>query len=483
MTDTAKSLNWPEFAKELSERMDADCIEPTVRAFLHRADNNRVLVACSGGADSVFMLCLLFARRDELGLELYVAHYNHRWRGDSSSRDAEFVRALTEAFGLPFYAGERPENEAAFTETTARALRLDFLRKVARRVVCGCIAFGHQLDDILETQLQRIARGVGTEGLAAPRPIAKFEGQPTHLRPLLNIRSGNIRMAMNALGIPWREDSSNEDTKIARNVLRHEVIPDLIEALDRDPAVGAARSRQLLEEDAVALDLLARDRLPGAFSGEESLSRSNLCALPRALMRRALAAWLNTHGLIECFSASALDLLIDSLLDAQKSSRQSAGSSFVCFDLEQVWVEEVEIESMLQHVQFEPGETVVLSNGYLIESEVLALDEKNSASILAGELDPAKEAVLILPTEVALDVRSWRPGDRFHPLGAPGTKKLKDWFIDRRIPKKERKQVPIVTISSGEVIWVPGFPPAEKYKIIGPTKQALRLTYRPRNPR
>jgi tRNA(Ile)-lysidine synthase len=429
------------------------------------------------------MLCLLYAHRTKLGLDLHVAHYNHCWRGEASDQDADSVRALAQALGLPVYLGQRPENEAAFTETTARSLRLDFLRKTAREAGCAAIVLGHQLDDILETQLQRLARGVGTDGLAAPRPVATFPEQPTHLRPLLSLRAGDIRMALNAVGIPWQEDSSNEDTRIARNAMRHEVIPDLIEALDRDPVIGAARSRQLLEEDATALHRLTRERLPEAFAGEKRLSRAQLCALPRALMRRALAAWLNAHGLINCFSASAQGLLIDGLLSERATCRQSAGFSLICYDREQVWVEEEEVnEVQLQHVQFEPGETVMLSNGYVIESDLFTLDAQSRRSILSGEIDPSHQAVFVLATEDLLDVRSWRPGDRFRPLGAPGTKKLKDWFIDRQIPLKERKLLPVVTYSTGEVVWVPGFPPAERLKIKAETKQALRLTYRPRNP-
>ena len=296
MTDIPKDLNWPLVAQKLGERFDADCIEPAVRGLLQSEDTERVLVACSGGADSVCLLCLLYGHREDWGVELDVAHYNHRWRGESSEQDEAFVRSLADALGLNFYTDARPENEAAFTETTARALRLNFLRSSAGKADCDFIAFGHQLDDVLETQLQRLARGVGSDGLAAPRPVARFGGQPAHLRPLLNLRSGDIRMALNAIGIPWREDNSNQDTRIARNALRHEVIPDLIDALDRDPAIGAARSRQLLEEDAAALDLIAREQLPQAFAGEPGLSRVAFRGLPP----RADAP--SIIGLVECAS-------------------------------------------------------------------------------------------------------------------------------------------------------------------------------------
>lgn len=482
MQRKSKIINWRQLAGELGERYAPDGIEPSVRAHLGAAEGRRLLLACSGGADSVFIVCWLYAHREALDLELHLAHYNHRWRSEASEADAHYVRTLAGALELPFYLGERPEKEAAFTETAARSLRLEFLRKAARQAGCAAIAFGHQLDDVLETQLQRLARGVGSDGLAAPRPVATFPGQPTHLRPLLNLRSGDIRMALNAVGIPWCEDRSNDDTSIARNALRHQVIPDLYEALDRDPAMGAARSRQLLEEDAAALDALARERLPEAFSGTEVLPRTLLCALPRALMRRALAAWLGGCGLLEGFSASALELLIADLSSGRESSRQSAGTRLICYDRERVWLEEEALRPTLQHVQFEPGETVILSTGYVVETEVWALDAVMRQSILSGQVDPANEAMVDLPGEELLDLRGWQPGDRFHPIGAPGSKKLKDWFIDRKIPQKERKQLPVVCTAGGEVVWVPGFPPAERYKINARTKQALRLTYRPRNP-
>ncbi|MDP4693374.1 MAG: tRNA lysidine(34) synthetase TilS [Opitutales bacterium] len=86
------------------------------------------------------------------------------------------------------------------------------------------------------------------------------------------------------------------------------------------------------------------------------------------------------------------------------------------------------------------------------------------------------------PKDTTFEVRSWQPGDRFHPIGAPGSKKLKDWFIDRYIPQRERKQLPVVSTSSGKIIWVPGFPPADTMKLSPTTKLALRLTYRTRNP-
>ena len=174
---------------------------------------------------------------------------------------------------------------------------------------------------------------------------------------------------------------------------------------------------------------------------------------------------------------------METLLSERKTFKQSVGASYVCFDDIEIWLEEDVDEDPLMHVQFEPGETVVLSSGRMIESELLTLKERTRESILSGKVDASREAILRFPWGASLAVRSCQPGDRFRPLGAPGSKKLKDWFIDRHIPRKERKQVPVVTTTDGEVVWVPGFPPAESLKIDGQTKQALRLTYRPGEPR
>lgn len=483
MSDTPTTVDWPSLARTLYREFGDSAIETTVRRCLDATTSSRVLVACSGGADSVLMLCLLYARSEQTGLPIEVAHYNHRWRAEASNADAEFVRHLAKGLGLAFHYSERPHKEAAFTETTARELRLGFLRSVAAAIDANIIAFGHQLDDILETQLQRLARGCGSDGLAAPRPVSHFVGRPSHVRPLLGQRSGDIRMALHANGIPWCEDFSNEDVRIARNALRHDVIPELFEALDRDPATGAARSRKLLEEDATALDTIARERVPEAFKGEASLDRATLCQLPKALVRRVLTAWLSEQAILSSVSAPAMELLIAGVLGSVEKDSFSAGKCTIRVDGKLIWIDAPESPEVLEHCEISPGEAIVLSDGSALEASVVTLTAADRERVLGGQVDPAIEAYLQVPSQARLKVRPWQPGDRYKPIGAPGNKKLKDWFINRHVPRKERKWLPLVTMSGGEIIWLPGFPPADRMKIDSGTKQALRLTYRPSNSR
>jgi tRNA(Ile)-lysidine synthase len=483
MSDSPNMNNWPAAARALSTHVGNDALHPAVRTLLSTATCQRVLVACSGGADSIYMLCQLWARASQLGVELVVAHYNHRWRGEASQLDAEFVEALAQDLGCPYVTASRPKKEAAFTETTARALRLDFLRVAAQAHGCQCIAFGHQQNDILETQLQRLARGSGTDGLAAPRPIHLFEHYPTHVRPVLHLGAGAIRMALNACEIPWREDVSNGDVGIARNALRHDVIPSLNDALDRDTSAGAARSRDLLQEDADALDAIAREAVPDAFAASDALDRGALRAAPRALARRALSAWLSAHDLIQSLSAPAMDHLLDAVYADKQKNRLSAGAFYIELDATRVRFDAVQTAGLtIEPCMIESGESVILSTGALLGTKVVELEDTLRDSIRRGEVDVQREAYIAVEAGQAFEVRGWMPGDRFRPIGAPGTKKLKDWLIDRKIPSKERKLLPLVLSTSGEIAWVPGLPPADNLKIRGTTKLALRLTYERRHP-
>lgn len=290
-------------------------------------------------------------------------------------------------------------------------------------------------------------------------------------------------MALNACEIPWCEDISNQDLGISRNALRHNVIPSLSEALARNASAGAARSRFLLEEEADALDGLARLTLPEAFIGSASLDRVALRSAPRALTRRALSAWLSAHHLIQSMSAPAMDLLMAAVYALKRKNRLSAGAFYIELDDATVRLVSAQVAGQfLVSGSIQAGESLMLSTGALLEADFVELDDALRSTIMQGGVDADLESYVAVVAEEALEVRGWQQGDRFRPIGAPGTKKLKDWFIDRHIPVNERQLLPLVVSQSGEIIWVPGFPPADSMKIGTATKWALRLTYERRNP-
>jgi len=324
----------------LEKFSDGECgIEPSVCDFLSSLETQRVLVACSGGADSVFALLLLSANKVALNLELSVAHYNHKWRAEASDGDCQFVQALANRLGIPFYCETSKSQGLVKTETKARSERITFLRSCADQIKADAIAFGHQTDDILETQIQRLGRGSALEGLIAPRPVHYFESYPTHIRPILHLSSNDIQERLKAFGVQWREDSSNQDQSIIRNKLRHSIIPILTDVMKRNVSEGASRSRRLLEEDSDLLNTLAKERLSACFSLEPRLDRTLLRSQSKSLTRRAFFYWLRHLNENYEVSASLQEKIIEAIYGKRFGEKFSVGDKFLVMNKRQIWID------------------------------------------------------------------------------------------------------------------------------------------------
>lgn len=276
-------------------------------------------VALSGGADSVALLLLLWAHFPDRRRQLRGLHFDHRLRGAASRADARFCRKLCAGLGVRFVLGEwvRSRGQGTPSEAEARAARWAFISKQAQVVWTG-----HQLDDVAETMLMRLARGSGAGGLSAPRPVQVHAAGRTHVRPLLGLQKHEISTALRAAGVPWREDATNQTGAYFRNRVRADVIPAWQKAAQRDAISGAGRSRELLAEDDVALDAWLDQIDPMAKNGDLLLRR--LAARPRALVRRALHRWLLGISPGSELSRQAFDTLLQAV-ECGKPTRHSLG--------------------------------------------------------------------------------------------------------------------------------------------------------------
>jgi tRNA(Ile)-lysidine synthase len=185
--------------------------------------------------------------------------------------------------------------------------------------------FGHHQDDVAETLLMRLARGSGTGGLAAPRPLQAMSGDRVHLRPLLGLRKAVVVAALRAAGAAWREDATNGEGTYFRNRVRAAVLPAWTEAAGRDAVAGAARTRELLAEDDAALESWLDELKPFGPKGRLELAR--LQGKPRALWRRALHRWLLQSPRRIEISRQAFDALLDAA-QLGRPTRQSVGADF-----------------------------------------------------------------------------------------------------------------------------------------------------------
>ena len=478
----ADTTDWVQASEHLSHAFSAGRFNPAVVAWIEEEGDDRPwAVACSGGADSVCLVLLLYANFPKRRGRIKVLHFNHRLRGEESDGDEEFVRVLAGCLGLDFFSDRwEREGSESLNEGEAREARFVFMHSAMMDLSARALFLGHQLEDVGETMLMRLARGSGTAGLAAPRPVHNFGDGRVHLRPLLDISKSEFVKVMRQNDIPWREDSSNLTGDFTRNRLRRNVLPVWQEAVPHDVHAGAAHSRALLEEDDKALEEWLDSIMPqDAFSVR--LDLSSLVGKPRALYRRALRRWLALNGLGGVLSRDAFESLLEAAC-ANMSFRASAGAD--CF---------VEIKSgrlVLERRKPRPdwsgifapfGGWVFLPCGGVLRVEEVKLDAANRAGVLEGRVDPRREAFLARRRESAdgVLVRLWQPGDRYRPLGATGTIKLQDQFTNRKIKAMERMSLPVVCLQEKTIVWCPGLPPADDWRIKERTDKALRLTFTP----
>jgi tRNA(Ile)-lysidine synthase len=288
---------WASAAARVAAWIPRQRLQPSVVNWAdERPPGERWAVALSGGSDSVALLLLLWAHWPARRGRLCAFHFDHRLRGAESTADARFCAGLCATLGVPLVTGRWKGRHRPRGEAEARGARFSFFEAemAARRI--RVLWLGHQLDDIAETMLMRLARGSGAGGLAAPRAIhaiipAREGGKPrVHVRPLLTLKKEEIAGALREAGAPWREDSSNAKGVHFRNRIRGDVIPRWLRAAGRDALAGAALSRELLEEDELAIEAWVDALEP--IGEDRSLGVSRLAGLPRAVVRRALHRWL-----------------------------------------------------------------------------------------------------------------------------------------------------------------------------------------------
>ena len=226
-------------------------------------------VAVSGGADSVGLLRLLVEMRERLGIRLVVLHFNHQLRGSESDADEGFVASLAAAHGLEFFAESGDVTAAACErgwnlEDAARRLRYGFFSSAVERHRLACCAVAHTADDQAETVLARLIRGTGPAGLAAIYPV-----KGSVVRPLLEIRRGELREYLRAAGQEWREDASNQDVSRLRARLRHQELPMLERELQPAIVPHLGRLAQLSREDEAFWSALVRERMEALARRED----------------------------------------------------------------------------------------------------------------------------------------------------------------------------------------------------------------------
>jgi tRNA(Ile)-lysidine synthase len=433
-------------------------------------------IGVSGGIDSVVLLDILANIRETLHISMMILHLNHGIRGKEADRDQHFVQDLSKNYALPCFT--RKVDIPHYLDATslslqegAREMRYRFFEDMMETHKIDKVALGQTADDQAETVLMRFIKGGGARGLKG----IPYVREEKYVRPLLDIWREEIRVYAQQRGLPFVEDSSNLNMKYLRNRIRHELIPYL---KDYNPRIKQrlVQLSQLLGEDDLYLEWLTETltKKITQLDNEVAIPISLFIASPLPLQARVLQtsfARISSGSVLAYPHIRGIMRMVREGMGTKKVSLPGGLWAIKVYDTLFLRKGEWSNDEGLKEITLQvPGWTPLQGLGIGID-----------ATVLEGHTSPPSE-----PREAYLDydrldfpllVRSYQPGDSFIPMGMKGKKKIKKFFIDLKIPRAERRKLPLV-ITGDTVCWVAGCRIDERFKINEGTKKTLKLTLR-----
>jgi tRNA(Ile)-lysidine synthase len=472
-------------------------IEQRVSTFIRQkrllSKGDRLLLAVSGGADSVCLLHVMLSLKEELGIELYVAHLDHQLRSEESDADAAYVAGLAQSLDIPYTVSKADvrgyqKKHRLSLEEAAREVRYNFLAETAAAIGAGGIAIGHTLDDQVETIMLHIIRGSGIAGLVGLN--AKSErllngNQVDIIRPLLEITREETQQYCLEHNLMARVDSSNQSLSMLRNRIRLKLLPEIkkynpafVESLLRNSAIAADEIAFLDSEVQKVWKSIVKEQDDVIILDKECFAALP-DALKRHLLRVAIKQLLGTLKDIEERHIGEITGVLGK--QAGKYINLPYGLIFAVEYGRYLLGRDTRALCPFPEITAEkiiavPG--VAAISGWSVETSVM---EKNPL------VDGDNQFTAYLDADKCGDsliVRSRLEGERFQPLGFDTPKRLNRFMIDIKIPQSWRERVPLVCChgqdlpARGQIAWVAGYRIDDRYKVDSDTKRVLKIEFR-----
>ncbi|MFC1948999.1 tRNA lysidine(34) synthetase TilS [Chloroflexota bacterium] len=446
---------------------------------------HRVLVAVSGGPDSVCLLHILTKLQQGLNIELHIAHLDHQLRGEESAADARYVSQLARQLDIPATIEARDVNDYkaryhTSLEEAAREVRYAFLAEVSGSIGADCVATGHTAGDHIETVLLHLIRGTGTRGLRGLQQVSHLsspEWSLTLIRPLLIVNRQETERYCDVCRLEPRFDASNLSMSPLRNRVRHQLLP-LLGEYNSQIDSALLRTARIAADDLACLDEISTGLASAIVQkqGENiALDRDKFLGLPAALKRHLLRRVIEELlGSLKDIEARHIEeIIVASGKPAGTSINLPGGLVFVVEYDRYLLAPAAALLCPLPNISGEyelkiPGETVL--PGWRVVATTIGreqMEAREDGYTAYFNLDSAGDKVV---------VRSRRRGDRFQPLGMSQSKKLGEYMIDAKVPRAWRQRV-LILCSPEHILWVVGYRIDDRAKVTEDTKQVLRLEF------
>lgn len=459
-------------------------LQDKVMAYIKKHDmirpGHKVVVAVSGGPDSMVLLHILMALKDILEIELIVAHVEHGIRGARSVEDAEYVMSAAQKLGLPIYI--KRCNVPAYAkeyglseEQAGRIIRYDFFNEICRYRHCDSIAVAHNKNDNVETLLLHILRGSGLDGLTGIKPVlGKI------IRPLLEVSRAEIEAYCSAAHINPRRDYTNDDLSYTRNRIRLKLIPLLADDFNPNITEALTRTAAILSDDDDFLNRCTMDVFDRCVHKDDGIIVLDISAFNAthiALRRRLLRfIILRLKGDLNGIEYMHIEQLLAYIEESRVGTKLMLPSDIMAergYDKIYIYLGNSarKMSEPFCAAISVPGDTYVKNGEAVLSSSIIDKNYINdyNAYVSTAYMDMDK-------IHFPIYIRNRRPGDRFKPIGSSGHKKLKEYFIDQKVPRLYRDQIPLIA-SGSEVLWIIGDRLSDICKVDDSTQRVLKLTY------
>ncbi len=454
-------------------------VKQTIHKYQMLSGGERVLVALSGGPDSVVLLSVLKELQQEYNLSLVALYINHGLRPEEVPQEIAFCENLCSDLSVEFSHLEiepkaLAEQKGLSLQEAARWLRYEALKAEALRQEAQRIATGHHGTDQAETLLLNLIRGSGMKGLGGIPPVRGII-----IRPLIEVQKQDIEAYLKEKGLPYMTDSSNLQDHYLRNRIRKELIP-VLERFNPSVVETLMRTAEVLRQENDFIDIQVNKTLMRLISRKTDqrieLFLSPLEVLDRVILRRVLRRAIDEVRGLRGIGFHHIEQIIEFIYTARSGDRISLPGGYRVIKSYSTLIITSERPKRIKEKFLQlPGETTVEEALLVLSASVVDRVEHFG--------DGRWEAVFDLDTvDLPLRVRPRKQADEFYPFGLGGRKKLQDFFVDEKVPRDDRDSVPLVVDASDRVLWVVGYRPDERFKVSASTRRFLRLLARPMRP-